>query len=1266
MAKAGRRTGADSTSTPSARGEALAALQLWQTFEYLSPQTPPKPKVDDDICIWTLDPHAEGDRQMPWVASDKMQALNKYFKRKRRFMLYAGVIDGAELVETARALLDAPALDFSEQRAPANAASFVIPIDERGHVSGDVFISTVPWAIACIKAARDRGGLFNFSGFFGEGGVQQRVKQAVEELLKLRQLIETDPTEKSAESPTEKPEVDTDIAGDMAAAEDPFAEEPGSTIAEASRLRTLDAGDVRAIAEVVFSTCGWAPTETPVWTVQTQRASAKDEDRTPDDPLNSFYAEELEKVQGEYLAGRCGSTLTQYLETPIHPERCDLEGNRRHLVEGVHPSLTPQACWPGEHPLVTAQQFAVNTIMRDLRKGGLYAVNGPPGTGKTTMLKDLLAAIVVERADALESFANPLHAFPRRLDVEGHGFPVWKLHDRLRGFGIVVACANNGAAENISKDLPGFGAKDKNLELDYFSEVADSLGLAKGKKKRPQQRWGLVSAALGRQDKKLAFASDFWLGRKSDEVKAKAGTTGQEGVSEEPAPPPDPLRPFTLQEWVAEFGATVPPWDEACEAYRQAKERAAVALTRAGTLADQMRANEELAPRLELLRARQAELEQARSQLAQRQAQAESAVAAAGGQLERARTVAAALRTLAQRRTAVQVALEKESGIRKRQPAHSIEDVVHGIARSERARARVKEDMVAHERDRPGAVSAFFRKANLQQWMTRRDRLAAELDAERQQQSALEVIKDQVALWQRELSAAQGLLEAAQSQQQSAQAAVQVLKVDAALSLDEAIALLREAEDGFKRQGEHLQGLQRRAGELAGESRAVATEMATKSAIFISNTTALDAAGLLDDTRVAWRLYEAPRDDFHRASPYHDEAEIFQARRDLFAAALALHKAFVVHAWQRVKPTLFASIGLVTGRISPNQVPGGPMALWDALFLVVPLLSTTFASFPRVFRGVGKEELAWVLIDEAGQAAPQYCAGALWRAKRAVIVGDPLQLEPVVDIPVELAAPLRARCGADMRYVPPEASAQTLADLSNRYGMYLNEGDPERRLWLGAPLIVHRRCINPMFEIANAIAYEGKMVYGAGTDRPGHTAPWSRWLDAATESNVDHWIPEQANRALTAVKKLVRDQPRAPDGKLRAFVITPFKEVAKKMQRLLAEEYGLDDAEEMCGTVHTFQGREADYVIFLLGGDPHKPGVISHFAGRTANLINVAVTRAKKRVYVLGNLDFWTGSGDCHGYFGRMARTLEKHASGMKAKRMVDQAVAAGSTSTDG
>jgi hypothetical protein len=100
------------------------------------------------------------------------------------------------------------------------------------------------------------------------------------------------------------------------------------------------------------------------------------------------------------------------------------------------------------------------------------------------------------------------------------------------------------------------------------------------------------------------------------------------------------------------------------------------------------------------------------------------------------------------------------------------------------------------------------------------------------------------------------------------------------------------------------------------------------------------------------------------------------------ADARELHKALILAEAPTFRRNLTAMANILAGNGRPGDK--ATLAAWQTLFLVVPVVPTTFASLDRLFTGLGREPPGWLLVDEAGQAPPQYAVGALRRARRAV------------------------------------------------------------------------------------------------------------------------------------------------------------------------------------------------------------------------------------------------------------------------------------------
>lgn len=349
------------------------------------------------------------------------------------------------------------------------------------------------------------------------------------------------------------------------------------------------------------------------------------------------------------------------------------------------------------------------------------------------------------------------------------------------------------------------------------------------------------------------------------------------------------------------------------------------------------------------------------------------------------------------------------------------------------------------------------------------------------------------------------------------------------------------------------------------------------------------------------------------------------ARSRLFALSLELIEATIAENRFNIVENLKQLKDHLIGAGEQELDQEGVRGLWDTLFLVTPAVSTTLASLGRNFATTGPGYIGWMLIDEAGQAAPQIVTEALWRSKRAVIIGDPRQIEPVMTTPVKLIESFREKHGVDLNYSPAYSSAQVVADQTMKKGSLIQVGT-EKPVWTGVPLRAHRRCVEPMFSISNTVAYGGQMVQTTPDCRlEGRSLGQSSWLDLSDPVSHEGKVVHDELELLRSCFEVMADDWPEKDGiPSDVFVITPFRDVASAINRQIwsLEAPGRIEA----GTIHTFQGKEADIVFVVLGSTPGEDGRASReWVGRTPNMLNVAVTRARSRLHIIGSREDWAG-----------------------------------------
>ena len=258
-----------------------------------------------------------------------------------------------------------------------------------------------------------------------------------------------------------------------------------------------------------------------------------------------------------------------------------------------------------------------------------------------------------------------------------------------------------------------------------------------------------------------------------------------------------------------------------------------------------------------------------------------------------------------------------------------------------------------------------------------------------------------------------------------------------------------------------------------------------------------------------------------------------------------------------------------------------------------------------------------VIIDEASQCSLATALPLAYRAKRLAVIGDPHQLTPVVTL-------------SDAHVRKIAANERFDNDDLARRGIHHKEGsaylafehavasEPHQPMVLDE----HYRCHPHIARWFNRVFYGGSLTVLTSVTRMPSNERRIGWIDVRGEvrrGGAGSWTNiAEAEVAVRQIAAMVRHAGRSVG------VVTPFSAQAALIQRLASRDEQLGEerlaaANFCCGTAHRFQGGERDTIVFSAVLTPAIPQRTAAWVEREKNLINVAVSRAKQSLFVLGH-----------------------------------------------
>lgn len=381
------------------------------------------------------------------------------------------------------------------------------------------------------------------------------------------------------------------------------------------------------------------------------------------------------------------------------------------------------------------------------------------------------------------------------------------------------------------------------------------------------------------------------------------------------------------------------------------------------------------------------------------------------------------------------------------------------------------------------------------------------------------------------------------------------------------------------------------------------------------------------ERRYASRLYDLAqgRDDLAEAVA---RAQEDPSSLDLLLDRTARYRMFLLAGryWEG-RWLLEMADAFATGRNLDRQSRADCEARFRRYAMLTPCFIATFHQAPKAFdsylRDKGSMPLLGyfdlLIVDEAGQVAPEVGAATFALGRKALVVGDIHQIEPVWSLTRGIDHANLRRLGLDPdreEVAAASASEGSLMLLAQRATAF---SDAESRG--GILLTEHRRSVPEVIRFSNELVYGGRLepLRPSLGERILPPLGWAHVTSPMSSRGGSRFNPGEARAIASWLASRKEELERHYRGGLAELVavITPFASQSGCLKNAFRSA-GIPGVQ--AGTVHTFQGGERPIVLFspVYSASPAPPPSLFFDAGK--NLLNVAVSRAKDSFLVFGDM----------------------------------------------